>query len=70
MAPEMLRNLGYTYKSDIFSLGCVFFNLISGFYLFNDVSLKEKIMKNTICDISIIESYLSHTSQQCRDLLY
>lgn len=35
LAPEMLRNQGYDTKCDIFSLGSVFFNLVTGFYLFN-----------------------------------
>ena len=33
-APEVLRGLGYTMKCDIFSLGSLFFNLITGRYLF------------------------------------
>jgi serine/threonine protein kinase len=35
VAPEVLRNEGYTAKCDIFSLGSLFFNLITGRYLFN-----------------------------------
>lgn len=35
VAPEILRSVGYSYKSDIFSLGSLFFNLITGRYLFN-----------------------------------
>ena len=41
LAPEMLRNLGYDSKCDIFSLGSVFFNLLSAHYLFNGDSLEE-----------------------------
>ena len=33
-APEILRGQGYSLNSDIFSLGAVFFNLLSGCYLF------------------------------------
>jgi serine/threonine protein kinase len=33
-APEILRGEGYTSKCDIFSLGSIFFNLVSGRYLF------------------------------------
>lgn len=34
-APEMLREQGYSYKCDMFSLGVVFFNLLTGKHLFN-----------------------------------
>lgn len=34
-APEILRDLGYSFKSDIFSLGAVYFNLMTGCYLFS-----------------------------------
>jgi serine/threonine protein kinase len=33
-APEILRGEGYTSKCDIFSIGSIFFNLVSGRYLF------------------------------------
>ena len=35
VAPEILREEGYTQKCDIFSLGSLFFNLVTGRYLFN-----------------------------------
>lgn len=34
VAPEILRSEGYTNKCDIFSVGAVFFNLLTGLYLF------------------------------------
>jgi serine/threonine protein kinase len=34
-APEMLKEEGYTTKADIFSLGSIFFNLLTGEPLFN-----------------------------------
>jgi NIMA (never in mitosis gene a)-related kinase len=70
MSPEMLRDQGYSFKSDIFSLGCVLFNLITAFYLFDDQNLDEKIMKNKLCDISITDYYLRDTSTECKTLLY
>lgn len=33
-APEILRGMGYTSKCDTFSLGSIFFNLITGRFLF------------------------------------
>lgn len=35
VAPEILRNEGYDYKVDIFSTGSLFFNLLTGLYLFS-----------------------------------
>ena len=35
VAPEILRGDGYSQKCDIFSLGSLFFNLLTGRYLFN-----------------------------------
>lgn len=41
MAPEILRDQGYRQKADIFSLGSVFFNLVTGMYLFNGDNVQE-----------------------------
>lgn len=35
VAPEIFKKSGYSYKADVFSLGSVFFNLITGRYLFS-----------------------------------
>ncbi len=34
VAPEIFTKSGYSYKADIFSLGCVFFNLLTGCFVF------------------------------------
>ena len=34
VAPEIFTSQGYGYKADIFSCGCVFFNLLTGCFLF------------------------------------
>jgi serine/threonine protein kinase len=34
IAPEMLKNMGYREKCDIFSIGSILFNLFTGAYLF------------------------------------
>ena len=39
VAPEVFRGQGYSYNADIFSLGAVFFNLVSGRYLFSGKDL-------------------------------
>lgn len=35
IAPEILHQRGYGEKCDVFSLGSIFFNLLTGRYLFN-----------------------------------
>lgn len=70
VAPEILRNEGYREKCDIFSLGSVFFNLLTGHFLFNGLDEFEQIQKNRDCDLSIIYPYITDLSFQCKDLLF
>ena len=51
IAPEIFTRRGYSYKADVFSLGTVFYNLISNSILFNGESKESVIDKNTDCDI-------------------
>jgi serine/threonine protein kinase len=41
VAPEILRGEGYNYKCDIFSLGSLLFNLITGRFLFRGANKVE-----------------------------
>ena len=54
VAPEMLKGKGYSYKSDIFSLGSLFFNLITGRYLFSGDNNHSVLIKNMECKIDHI----------------
>lgn len=69
MAPEMF-NMGYSYKSDIFSLGSVFFSLLTGCYLFAGDDQDDVINENIICNLDHVESYVTDASDLCKDLLY
>lgn len=60
---------GYSYKSDVFSLGAVFFNLITGRYLFSGEDFEQTLRRNVRCDVASINKYLEHTSNNCKDLL-
>ena len=44
VAPEVFLNSGYSYKADIFSLGSVFYWLLSGRSLFQ-YDIKERILE-------------------------
>ncbi len=41
VAPEILRGQGYDSKCDIFSIGSLLFNLLTGRYLFSGNKIKE-----------------------------
>jgi serine/threonine protein kinase len=53
----------------MFSLGAVFFNLISGRYLFSGKDLQELLKRNIECETSTIKQFLMSNSPQCRDLM-
>ena len=52
MAPELINRLGYREKADVFSVGSVFFNLLSKRFLFNGRDNDELIERNRVCSIS------------------
>ena len=54
VAPEVFKGHGYSYKSDIFSLGSVFFNLVTGRYLFSGESNQEILRLNSECKLEHI----------------
>lgn len=53
IAPEILRNEGCREKCDIFSMGSIFFNLLTGRYLYNGKNNDDILAKNKQCDIEI-----------------
>lgn len=57
-APEILRGQGYTVKADMFSLGSLFFNLITGRYLFPGTNKMQVMKKNKECDLGWIHDYI------------
>ena len=50
LAPELFRSEGYSYKADIFSLGSVFFNIITSCYLFQGESKDAMLRRNIECN--------------------
>lgn len=45
-APESLIDARYSEKSDIFSIGCILYNMLAGEYLFNGKNMKEICLNN------------------------
>ena len=70
IAPEIIRGNSYCQKCDIFSLGSVFFNLLTGYYLFGGDTIDEVLMKNKNCDLSRHKDVLSNFSENCQNLLF
>ena len=69
VAPEIFTGEGYSYKADIFSLGSVFYNLLTGRFLFNADTPAMLMKANGACDLSKIKQFLGNTSKTCQDLL-
>jgi len=70
VAPEVFTGVGYTYKADMFSLGGIFFNLITGRYLFSGKDNTELLQRNLECETHTIKQFLANNSPHCRDLIY
>jgi serine/threonine protein kinase len=64
VAPEILRSEGYNSKCDIFSLGSLMFNLLTGLYLFSGEDQREILLKNKACDTSKIGIVLTEISNE------
>ena len=69
VAPEILRGTGYSYNSDIFSLGSLFFTIVTGRYLFGGDNYLDILKLNRTCNLSTISSHLKEISSSARDLL-
>ena len=52
VAPEILKGRGCDAKADIFSLGAIFYNLMTGRALFPGKTVDEVLKKNASTDIS------------------
>jgi serine/threonine protein kinase len=68
--PDVLRGRIFCDKSDIFSLGSLFFNLVCGRLLFSGRSAKEILYSNrNVNPQSYIDKTCINVSSVCRDLL-
>jgi serine/threonine protein kinase len=62
VAPEIFDKNGYSYKADIFSLGAVFYRLLTGKNLFIGSTAQERLKMNIACEISHVPGYLKGAS--------
>lgn len=70
VAPELLKGFPFSQKSDIFSLGSMFYNMVTGKMLFSGNDTHQILFKNKYLDTSsIIDTASQNISRECRDLL-
>ena len=68
--PEVLFGNLFTTKSDIFSLGCVMYNLLTCRILFGGINVKQILHKNKRSDPAHqVEKYCRNVSPFCVDLI-
>lgn len=70
VAPELLKGFPFSPKSDIFSLGSMFYNMVTGKMLFSGNDTHQILFKNKYLDTSsIIDTACQNISREYRDLL-
>lgn len=58
VAPEILKGRGCDVKADIFSLGAIFYNLMTGRALFPGKSVDEVLEKNASTDLTCAKKHI------------
>jgi len=69
VAPEVLNNLGYDTKADVFSAGIILYILLCGISPFHGKSYHEVLTKNKDGTVSFEEKYWSAVSPEAKDLV-
>ena len=71
MAPEVLTKTGvFSTKSDIFSIGSLFFNLLTGRTLFFGRNYEEMLHANMYQNpIATVKANVSGVSAECKNLI-
>ncbi|CDW74929.1 serine threonine protein kinase [Stylonychia lemnae] len=69
IGPEILEGDKYDHKVDIFSLGSIMYNLITGRYLFECSESENVLFLNKLCHLGHIDRHISSLSHDGRDLL-
>ena len=69
MAPELLYEEGYNCSADIFSVGVIFYIMLTGRSLFKGNSPKEILRENMNCACEYPERYFKNVSKEGLDLL-
>lgn len=69
VAPEILEDIGYNEKADIFSAGVILYVLLTGRPVFRGLNMKEILIKNKQCEIEYPAKYWNKISDKAKDLV-
>ena len=69
VAPEILDDIGYSFSSDIFSIGVIMYILLTGRPAFRGYNVNEILMKNKKAEVEYPDKYWSIISTKARDLV-
>ncbi|CAD8058391.1 unnamed protein product [Paramecium primaurelia] len=67
--PEIFKLFPYTDKGDVFSVGVIFYSLISGISCFKGKNYQAVLEDNRKCEISFMRSVWNDISSECKHLL-
>ena len=68
VAPEILNNLGYGCKVDIFSVGVIMYILLTSKFVFNAKDYNEILKKNRQCKVIFPRKLWENLSEEAQDL--
>jgi calcium-dependent protein kinase len=69
VAPELLDDVGYEQKADIFSAGVIFYVLLTGRPAFRGYNINEILIKNKKCEVEYPAKYWDNISDKAKDLV-
>ena len=64
IAPEILRDIPYSYKADIFSIGSVMYNIVTRRFLFEDPNEAKVLKMNFECKLYHVSKYVSFLTEE------
>ena len=68
-APELLKNMGHDTQIDVFSLGCIVYQMLSGLLLFDGQKKSEISSKNKIGNVSFPHSHWAEVSPAAKNFV-
>ena len=69
IAPEVLQEKGYDCQADIFSVGAIFYKILTGANLIRGSNTEEKLSKNKACQFEFNEHQWKYKSEAARNLV-